>query len=95
MAHKFREIHQYTGILDFERGREDRLVPYPWLTDTACWPTGSTSKSTPYRSIDNLVDVFVDIVAKNGCMLLGRQPGRRRHHSRARREACCWPWAIG
>jgi hypothetical protein len=38
VAHKFREIHAYTGILDFERGREDRLVPYPWLTDTALGP---------------------------------------------------------
>ena len=73
VAHKFREIQQYTGILDFERGREDRLVPYPWLTDTALaeW---FNQKCAPYRSIDNLVDVFVDIVAKNGCMLLDVSP---------------------
>ena len=73
VAHKFREIHQYTGILDFERGREDRLVPYPWLTDTALaeW---FNQKCAPYRSMDNLVQVFVDIVAKNGCMLLDVSP---------------------
>ena len=73
VAHKFREIHRYTGILDFERGREDRLVPYPWLTDTALaeW---FNQKSAPYRSMDNLVQVFVDIVAKNGCMLLDVSP---------------------
>ncbi|MGA2035010.1 MAG: alpha-L-fucosidase [Thermoguttaceae bacterium] len=73
VAHKFREIHQHTGILDFERGREDRLVPYPWLTDTALaeW---FNQKCAPYRSMENLVQVFVDIVAKNGCMLLDVSP---------------------
>ena len=43
VAHKFREIHEHTGILDFERGREDRLVPYPWLTDTVL-AAGSTTR---------------------------------------------------
>ena len=73
VAHKFREIHQYTGILDFERGREDRLAPYPWLTDTALaeW---FNNKPAPYRSLDNLVQVLVDIVSKNGCMLLDVSP---------------------
>ena len=73
VAHKFREIHKYTGILDFERGREDRLAPYPWLTDTAMaeW---FNQKSAPYRSVDNLVDVLIDIVSKNGCMLLDVSP---------------------
>jgi alpha-L-fucosidase len=73
VAHKFREIHAHTGILDFERGREDRLVPYPWLTDTAMaeW---FNQKCAPYRSVDNLVDVLVDIVSKNGCMLLDVSP---------------------
>jgi alpha-L-fucosidase len=73
VAHKFREIRQYTGILDFERGREDRLVPYPWLTDTALaeW---FNNKPAPYRSLDNIVQVLVDIVSKNGCMLLDVSP---------------------
>ena len=73
VAHKFREIHKYTGILDFERGREDRLVPYPWLTDTALaeW---FNNKPAPYRSLDNVVQVLVDIVSKNGCMLLDVSP---------------------
>jgi alpha-L-fucosidase len=73
VAHKFREIHQHTGILDFERGREDRLVPYPWLTDTALGPWFNR-KADPYRSTENLIHVLVDIVAKNGCMLLNVGP---------------------
>ncbi len=73
VAHKFREIHQYTGILDFERGREDRLVPYPWLTDTALGPWFNR-KADAYRSTQNLIHVFTDIVSKNGCMLLNVGP---------------------
>ena len=73
VAHKHRTIHQHTGILDFERGREDRLTPYPWLTDTSIGPWFH-QKSTPYKSVNDIVDVLVDIVSKNGCMLLNVGP---------------------
>ena len=73
VAHKHRHIHAHTGILDFERGREDRLVPYSWLTDTSVGPW-FCQKSIPYKSDDQLVDVLVDIVSKNGCMLLNVGP---------------------
>jgi alpha-L-fucosidase len=73
VAHKHKDIHEHTGILDFERGREDSLVPYPWLTDTSVGPW-FCQKSTPYKSVDQLVDVLVDIVSKNGCMLLNVGP---------------------
>ncbi len=73
VAHKFRQIHQYTGILDFERGREDKLVPYPWLTDTSLGPWFNHNKK-PYRSAENLIHIFVDIVSKNGCLLLNVGP---------------------
>lgn len=73
VAHKHREIHQYTGILDFERGREDRLTEYPWLTDTSIGPWFHHN-AIGYRPVDQLVDVLVDIVSKNGCMLLNVGP---------------------
>jgi alpha-L-fucosidase len=73
VAHKHREIHQHTGVLDFERGREDKLTPYIWLTDTALGPWFN-QKSHAYRTTDNLVDTLVDIVSKNGCMLLNVGP---------------------
>jgi alpha-L-fucosidase len=73
VAHKHRNIHQHTGILDFERGREDRLTPYPWLTDTSIGPWFH-QKSTAYKSVDDIVDVLVDIVSKNGCLLLNVGP---------------------
>lgn len=73
VAHKHHSIHEHTGILDFERGREDRLTPYPWLTDTSIGPWFH-QKSTPYKSVNDIVDVLVDIVSKNGCMLLNVGP---------------------
>ena len=62
-----------TGILDFERGREDRLTPYPWLTDTSVGPWFHR-EAYEYRSLDELIDLFVDIVSKNGCLLLNVGP---------------------
>ncbi len=73
VTHKFREIHEHTGILDFERGREDRLTPYPWLTDSALGPWFH-HESLAYRSTDEIIDVFIDIVSKNGCLLLNVGP---------------------
>jgi len=73
VAHKHRDIHTHTGILDFERGREDRLTAYPWLTDTAIGPW-YYYKNPTYKSVDDIVDVLVDIVSKNGCMLLNVGP---------------------
>ena len=73
VAHKHPEIHQYTGILDFERGREDRLTTHPWLTDTSIGPWFHHNV-LEYRTADNLVDTFIDIVSKNGCLLLNVGP---------------------
>lgn len=73
VMHKHREIHRHTGILDFERGREDRVTEYNWVTDTSIGPWFHHNV-LPYRTADNLIDVFVDIVAKNGCMLLNVGP---------------------
>lgn len=58
---------------DFERGREDRLTDYPWLTDTAVGPWFH-HECLPFKTVDDLVDVLVDIVSKNGCMLLNVGP---------------------
>lgn len=73
VCQKSRDIHKYTSILDFERGREDQIVSYPWLTDTAAGPWFN-QKSEKFKSVDQLVDVLVDIVSKNGCLLLDVGP---------------------
>jgi alpha-L-fucosidase len=73
VAHKFREIHEHTGILDFERGREDKITEYPWLTDTSLGPWFNHN-ILQYRTTKDLVNVFVDVVSKNGCLLLNVGP---------------------
>jgi alpha-L-fucosidase len=73
VAHKFRHIREFAGILDFERGREDKLTPYPWLTDTSLGPWFHHD-CLKYRTITGLITVFVDIVSKNGCLLLNVGP---------------------
>ncbi|MBL7139901.1 MAG: alpha-L-fucosidase [Planctomycetes bacterium] len=84
VAHKHHDIHAHTGIIDFERGREDRLTPYPWLTDTAIGPW-YYYKNPKYKTVDEIVDVLVDIVSKNGCMLLNVGPdGQGRIDDQAR-----------
>ena len=73
VCQKSRDIHKFTSILDFERGREDKITPYPWLTDTAAgeW---FHQRSAPYKSVSTLVTTLVDIVSKNGCLLLDVGP---------------------
>jgi len=73
VAHKHPEIQRWTGILDFERGREDRKTDYVWLTDTSIGPWFHHN-CEPYKSADQIVDVLIDIVSKNGCMLLNVGP---------------------
>lgn len=73
VCQKSAAIHQHTGILDFERGREDKITPYPWLTDTATGPW-FYQKSAKFKTAGQLVRELADIVAKNGCMLLDVGP---------------------
>ncbi|WP_111709778.1 alpha-L-fucosidase [Lutibacter citreus] len=74
VAHKSRRDDPlYYGTLDLERGNMPRLTSYPWLSDTS--PSAWFYYPNPkMQSDDIVVDMFVDIVAKNGCMLLNVGP---------------------
>ena len=69
-------------------------MPYPWLTDTvlADW---FNNKATPYRSLDYMVQVLVDIVSKNGCMLLDVSPAADGTIPDQARRECSWAWVTG
>ncbi len=73
---KSEAIHKHTGILDFERGREDSITPYPWLTDESIkgdsWFYQPTDHS--WKSPNDLINLLVDIVSKNGDLLLNVGP---------------------
>jgi alpha-L-fucosidase len=67
------EFWRDTGILDFERGREDAITPYPWLDDTATGPWFYVA-AEKIKTPEYVVGILADIVAKNGCMLLDVGP---------------------
>lgn len=61
------------AIRDYERGRPNQPKSQAWLTDTSpgAWFYRSNAK---FVDADELVDILVDIVSKNGCMLLNVPP---------------------
>jgi len=62
-------------VLDIERGRMDNIFKYPWQTDTSI---GKISwgyvTNEEYKTSDYLLDELIDIVSKNGCLLLNVGP---------------------
>ncbi|TXE15037.1 fucosidase [Seonamhaeicola algicola] len=60
------------GILDYEKGRSTGLRPDPWLSDT---PLGGWFyNGRKSRSAKAIVEILIDIVSKNGCLLLDVSP---------------------
>ena len=62
-----------TAIKDYERGRPNQPVDQMWLTDTSpgAW---FYRPGAIFKTPNELVDILVDIVSKNGCMLLNVPP---------------------
>lgn len=59
--------------LDLERRRMDTTRPDPWQTDTSIGPWGYNALR-PYRPVRELIHELVDIVSKNGNVLLNVPP---------------------
>ncbi len=64
-----------TAVVDIERGKFGEIREFPWQTDTAVgkWSWGYTENNAFKNPIDIVRDL-VDIVSKNGCMLLNIGP---------------------
>ena len=63
------------GVLDIERGQLAAIRPLFWQTDTAVSKTSwGYVTSHDYKTVDSIVDDLVDIVSKNGCLLLNIGP---------------------
>ena len=81
ITYKQNDLPQNVGIVDFEKGRLDRLTEYAWLTDdtisAGVWTeTGSWSytEELVIKSSRELIHTLVDIVSKNGNLLLNISP---------------------
>jgi len=63
------------AVLDIERGQLGAIRPLFWQTDTSvCKKSWGYIKDHDYRGTDSLVDDLVDIVSKNGTLLLNIGP---------------------
>jgi alpha-L-fucosidase len=60
---------QGTCLLDLERGVVDKIWPTPWQTDT-CIGQWHYNKGIQYKTPKVVVDMLVDIVSRNGNLLL-------------------------
>ena len=62
------EIYR-VGVLDIEKSQLPGVMPEPWHTDT-CIGNWFYDVHNPYKSPAQIVEMLVDIISKNGCMLL-------------------------
>lgn len=75
VIYKGQDLEPGTGILDLERGRMANITPYKWVNDDAInWDSWSYVENADYKSADRLIDELVDIVSKNGNLLLDIDP---------------------
>ncbi len=72
---KGEDLPEGVGILNFERGRAAEILPTPWETDTSVYQNSwGYINDIKYYTSDYLVDELIDIVSKNGVMLLNVGP---------------------
>jgi alpha-L-fucosidase len=63
------------GVLDIERGQLAELRPLFWQNDTSVSKNSwGHVKDQDYKTVDSIVDDLVDIVSKNGSLLLNIGP---------------------
>ncbi|MGB7189880.1 MAG: alpha-L-fucosidase [Acidobacteriaceae bacterium] len=75
ITYKNSDVPSGVGILDIERGSLAELTPYNWLTDDALgWKSWSYIQNPDYKSAGWIVTELVDIVSKNGSLLLDIPP---------------------
>jgi len=72
---KQRDLPHEIAVEDFEKGRLDRLVDYAWLTDdTISKGSWCYTENLTIKSLSEVLHVLIDIVSKNGCLLLNISP---------------------
>jgi alpha-L-fucosidase len=64
-----RDSEMGTCVLDRERGILDDILPRPWQTDT-CIGNWHYKRGTSYKTPKVVIDMLVDIVSKNGNLML-------------------------
>ncbi|MBU3024223.1 alpha-L-fucosidase [Zobellia galactanivorans] len=74
-TYKFYDFAKGTAVLDVERARMSEMKSFPWLTDDSIdWKAWSHISNPDYKSANRIIDFLVDVVSKNGCLLLNITP---------------------
>jgi alpha-L-fucosidase len=68
-AKQLSPAHRPALVEDYERGASDKLQPLPWQTDT-CIGNWHYLKGIKYKSVGQVTQTLVDVVSKNGNLLL-------------------------
>ena len=75
LTYKQHDFPENAAVLDIERGKLDALRLLPWQTDTSTsihsW---GYAENDEYRTAKSLIDELVDVVSKNGNLLLNVGP---------------------
>lgn len=74
-TYKFTDFQPGSAVLDLERARMSESKSFPWLTDDSIdWKAWCDIRDPDYKSVNRLIDFLVDVVSKNGCLLLNITP---------------------
>jgi len=81
ITYKQQDLPQDVGVVDFEKGRLDELTEFAWLTDdtisAGSWATTGSWSYTEELLIKparELIHTLIDVVSKNGNLLLNISP---------------------
>lgn len=75
IAYKHDAFAPGTAVVDMERGKFAEIKPFPWQTDTAVAKNSwGYTENNEFKNPVDIVRDLVDIVSKNGCMLLNIGP---------------------
>ncbi|MGY6649816.1 alpha-L-fucosidase [Wenyingzhuangia sp. IMCC45574] len=74
-TYKFYDFAKGAALLGLERSRMSEKQDFPWLTDDSIdWKAWSHISNPEYKSANRLIDFLVDVVSKNGTVLLNITP---------------------
>ena len=75
VTYKHKDLPQGAGIHDIERGRLGGITSYNWQEDDDMdWHSWCYVQNPDYKSADRIVDELVDIVSKDGNLMLDIPP---------------------
>lgn len=74
-TYKAKDMAEGSAVLDLERSRMSEKKPFCWLTDDSIdWGAWCNVSDPNYKTTNRLIDFLVDVVSKNGAVLLNVTP---------------------